>query len=121
MKKTVAILSGLVFSMLALAQPIDPVSWTFEAERTGDNEFELVYTAKIDPPWHLYSAYLPENGPIPTRPSYDEKAGFELAGDIVEVTKPTIKFDPGFRMDVGTIAGKAEFRQKVRITAPSVT
>ena len=120
MKKTVAILSGLVFSLLAFAQPIDPVSWTFEAERTGDNEFELIYTAKIDPPWHLYSAYLPENGPIPTRPSYEEKAGFELVGDIIEVTKPTIKFDPGFQMDVGTIAGRAEFRQKVSITEPSV-
>lgn len=121
MTKTVAILSGLILSLAAFAQPIDPVSWTIEAERTGDNTFELVYKAKIDPPWHLYSAYLPENGPIPTRPSYEETAGVEMVGDIIEVTKPKIKFDPGFQIDVGTIAGKAEFRQKVRLTAPSVT
>jgi len=121
MTKTVAILSGLMLSLAAFAQPIDPVSWTIEAERTGDNTFELVYKAKIDPPWHLYSAYLPDNGPIPTRPSYEETAGMELVGDIIEVTKPKIKFDPGFQIDVGTIAGKAEFRQKIRLTAPSVT
>lgn len=121
MKKTVAILSGLVLSVMAFTQPIDPVSWDFSTEKTGDNEYELIFKARIDPPWHLYSAYLPENGPIPTRPSYEEKAGFELVGDIVEVTKPKIKFDPGFQMNVGTIDGKAEFRQKVRITAASVT
>lgn len=121
MKKTVAILSGLVLSIMAFTQPIDPVSWDFSSERTGENEFELVFKARIDPPWHLYSAYLPENGPIPTRPSYEEKAGFELVGDIVEVTKAKVKFDAGFQMNVGTISGMAEFRQKVKITAPTVT
>ncbi len=37
-----------------------------------------------------------------------------LVGDIVEVTKPKIKFDEGFQMEVGTIEKKAELRQKVR-------
>ena len=35
-------------------------------------------------------------------------------GGIVEIPKPKIKYDKGFQMDVGTLAGTAEFRQKVR-------
>ncbi len=115
-----------------LAQPIDPVTWKFSSEQTGDRPsassgqrsgviFELIFEAEIDPPWHMYSAYLPENGPIPTRPSFENLEGVELVGDIVEVTKPKVKFDEGFQMDVGTIDGRAEFRQKVKITGSSAT
>ena len=121
MKKTVAILGWIIFSLAAFAQPIDPVTWDFKAEKISNGEFELVFMARIDPPWHLYSAYLPENGPIPTRPSFQENAGYELTGDIIEVTKPKVKFDAGFQMNVGTIAGGAEFRQKVKLTSPSAT
>ncbi len=121
LKRTLLLITGITMAMMAFSQPIDPVTWNFTKEQTGDNEYELIFKASITPPWHMYSAYLPENGPIPTRPGFEEKGGFELVGDIVEVTKPKIKFDEGFQMDVGTIAGTAEFRQKVKITDPSVT
>lgn len=98
------------------AQPLDPVTWTFESEKVSGNKYELVFKASIERPWHLYSAYLPEGGPIPTRPYYDETGGYSLTGDLVEVTKPKVKFDPGFKMRVGTIAGFAEFRQRVKVT-----
>jgi len=120
MKRLALIFLGAVLTVInTLSQPLDPASWTFTSEETGDNTYELVFKAVIDPPWHLYSAYLPEGGPIPTRPYYNENEGYELVGDLIEVTKPKVKFDPGFRMDVGTIAGKAEFRQKIRITSAS--
>jgi thiol:disulfide interchange protein DsbD len=98
------------------AQVMDPVKWTFSHEQTGEMEVDLVFKAVIDSPWHLYSAYLPEGGPIATRPWINESESFTLVGDVVEVTKPKIKFDQGFQMDVGTISKKAELRQKVRFT-----
>jgi thiol:disulfide interchange protein len=107
--------------MAAWAQPVDPVEWNFSSVQTGDNTFELIFEAKIDPPWHLYSAFVPENGPIPTRPHYENEEGFSMVGDLVEVTKPKVKFDEGFRMDIGTIAGRAEFRQEVRVTGSELT
>ena len=121
MRKTVTLLTGIIFSMAAWAQPVDPVEWKFSSVQTGDNTFELIFEAKIDPPWHLYSAYVPENGPIPTRPHFENEEGFSRVGDLVEVTKPKVKFDEGFRMDIGTIAGRAEFRQEVRITGSELT
>ena len=121
MKKTVTSLVVAFFGLVLMAQPIDPVNWNFRAVPTGDQTFELVFEAKIAPPWHLYSANLPENGPIPTRPHYTSEAGFDRLDGLVEVTKPRIKYDEGFRMDVGTIAGRAEFRQTVKAASLPLT
>ncbi len=118
MSKIATIFTGLILAVAALAQPIDPVNWNFRAEPAGNNTFELVFEAKIDPPWHLYSSNLPENGPIPTRPHYTSEDGFEHIGELVEVIPAKVKFDEGFRMDVGTLAGRAEFRQTVKINSP---
>ncbi|MDA3821646.1 MAG: thioredoxin family protein [Bacteroidales bacterium] len=119
MRKTVLSILALLISILAISQPIDPVKWTFSTEQTGDNEFEIVYKATIDMPWHLYSAFLPENGPIATKPYYKDAEGYELVGELVEVIKPKVKFDEGFQMEVGTIDRRAEFRQKIKITGTS--
>jgi len=97
-----------------LAQVEDPVKWTFSVENVEGQEAELVFKATIDHPWHLYSAYLPDGGPIPTMPYYDDSDAYSLVDGIVEVTRPKVKFDEGFQMDVGTLEGNAEFRQKVR-------
>jgi thiol:disulfide interchange protein DsbD len=96
------------------AQVEDPVSWTFSHENRGSLEAELVFRASIDMPWHLYSVYLPEGGPIATKPYYEASDGYTLVGEIEEVTKAKIKFDEGFKMELGTISGKAELRQRVR-------
>jgi thiol:disulfide interchange protein DsbD len=117
-RKNFAILAILLWITSPVqAQVVDPVKWTFSHEQTGEMEVDLVFKAVIDSPWHLYSAYLPEGGPIATRPWINESESFTLVGDVVEVTKPKVKFDQGFQMDVGTISKKAELRQKVRFTA----
>ncbi len=96
------------------AQIADPVKWTFSHENTGEMEAELVFRATIDRPWHLYSAYLPEGGPIATTATFEESEEYSLVGGIIEVTRPEKKYDEGFRMELGTISGRAELRQKVR-------
>jgi thiol:disulfide interchange protein len=101
-----------------MAQVADPVKWAFSYEITGEMEADLIFKATIQMPWHLYSAYLPEGGPIATKPYFEASDGYTLVDGIVEVTKPKIKFDEGFRMEVGTISGRAEFRQKVRFSTP---
>lgn len=119
MKKTVTLLIGIILTISGFSQALDPVKWSFSSEQTGDNEFDLVFEALIDPPWHLYSAFLPENGPIATKAIYNDTEGYELVGDIIELTPATIKFDEGFKMKIGTIEKRAEFKQKVKLTAAS--
>jgi len=105
----------LAFFLMPLvqAQIEDPVSWSFSHENKGGLEAELVFKASIDMPWHLYSALLPEGGPIATKPYYEESEDYSLSGEIVEVTKAKQKYDEGFKMELGTISGRAELRQKV--------
>ena len=118
-KKNFALLALLLWIAAGTqAQVMDPVTWTFSLEHTGESEVELVFVADIESPWHVYSAYLPSGGPIATRPYLNESDAYSLVGDVVEVTKPKVKFDEGFQMEVGTIAKRAEFRQKIRFNTP---
>ncbi len=123
MKLKLTIKRFLMLAILAVllipavqAQIQDPVSWTFSHEVKGNLEAELIFKATIDIPWHLYSTLLPEGGPIATLPYYEESDSYTLLGDIVEVTKAKKKYDEGFKMELGTISGRAELRQKVRFT-----
>ena len=113
--KTRMILMGVVLMLggTLFSQVENPVKWKFSSDKVSGLEAELVFQADIDYPWHLYSAYLPAGGPIATQAYYDESDHFSLVDGIVEVTKAKIKYDNGFQMDVGTLSGKAEFRQKV--------
>ncbi len=114
MKNRIILMGVAIFMVTSIfAQVEDPVKWNFSVDNVNGQEAELVFSADIDYPWHLYSAHLPAGGPIATKPWYDESDAYTLVGDIVESPKAKIKFDAGFQMDVGTLAGKAEFRQKV--------
>jgi len=110
------ILMGVAIMMATsiFSQVENPVKWKFSTDKVSGQEAELVFTASIDYPWHLYSAHLPEGGPIATKPWYDESDKYTLEDGIVESPKAKVKFDAGFQMDVGTLSGKAEFRQKVK-------
>ena len=105
---------AILMATSIFAQVEDPVKWTFSVDNVVGQEAELVFSADIDYPWHLYSAHLPAGGPIATKPWYDESDNYTLVDEIVESPKAKVKFDAGFQMDVGTLAGKAEFRQKVK-------
>jgi len=107
-------LVAILMTASVFAQVQNPVKWTFSTDNVEGQEATLVFKATIDHPWHLYAASLPAGGPIATKPYYNESDAYSLVDGIIEVTKPKIKFDEGFQMDVGTLAGTAEFRQKVK-------
>jgi thiol:disulfide interchange protein DsbD len=121
MRKTAAILFMLVASVAVTAQVLEPVTWSFRSEKTGDNTFDLVMTAELESSWHLYAMDIGEGGPIPTSFTFEPGNGYKLSGKTVEVTKPEVKFDNSFGMDIGMHSGTAEFRQKVTVTASPVT
>src|SRR4030042_5585549 len=105
----------LPFSFLAISaqsQIFDPVTWDFGYEDKGNNLYELVFTATIDEGSHIYSMDIPEGGPIPTSFRFDTIPGFLLAGKTFEVTEPEEIFDEAFEMNIKSLSGKAELRQK---------
>jgi thiol:disulfide interchange protein len=99
----------------ASAQILDPISWSFSKEKTGEREYDLTFAASIESNWHLYGQHLPEGGPIPTSFLFDESTDYERIGEVEEVTKPEVKFDPSFNIDLTMFSHEAVFRQKIRV------
>ncbi|MGE5347981.1 MAG: cytochrome c biogenesis protein CcdA [Actinomycetota bacterium] len=119
MRKVAVFLFLFAAAVLAEAQVLEPVAWSFRAEDKGDNSFEIVMTAAIDDNWHLYAMGIEEGGPIATSFTFEPVTGYILDGKAYEVTKPEVKFDNSFGMNIGMHSGTAEFRQKIRLTGPS--
>lgn len=84
---------------LLSAQMLSPVSWSFEIEHLGDDEYNLIYTADIDEGWNVYSQFLDEGGPFPTTITY-ESEGIELVGKGVETGYKKEGMDAIFDMNV---------------------
>ena len=102
------------------AQVFEPVKWEYSSKSVGNNEFELKFTAKIEPHWHIYSQNVGAGGPIPTGFFFTEADDYELIGKTKEPKGTTID-DPVFRMEVTYFDDKAVFTQKVKILEPKVT
>ncbi len=114
------VLPALLFTMGTLvvkSQILEPVKWSFSAQRTEAGEANLVLTATIEDGWYLYSQYLPEGGPVATNFNFKSSPSFTLAGKVTE-PKPTEKYDNVFEMDLKYFKGKVDFIQKVRTASP---
>jgi hypothetical protein len=96
----------------ATAQVLDPVKWNFRVEKTGENTADLIFQANLEKKWHIYSMDLPEGGPVATSFIFTTSGNYELVGKPRPTTKPEVKYDPSFDMNVGMHGGKVEFRQK---------
>jgi thiol:disulfide interchange protein DsbD len=110
-----AALFFLVAATSAFAQILDPISWSFSKEKTGEHEYDLIFTAGIENKWHLYAQKLPEGGPIPTSFQFGESVYFERIGEVEEISEPEVKYDPSFNMDLIMFSHEAIFRQKIKI------
>jgi thiol:disulfide interchange protein DsbD len=105
----------LVASTSVFAQILDPISWSFSKENTGEQEYNLIFTAGIENKWHLYSQKLPEGGPIPTSFQFGESKNYEKIGEVEEISEPEVKFDPSFNMDLTMFSHEAIFKQKIKV------
>ena len=97
----------------ANAQILEPVKWTIESKKLNDKEFEIVYTAKIDRGWHLYSQFIKPNGPNPTSFHLEESPKFIQIGKVTE-EKGYDVYDEFFSMEVRYFEGEAVFVQKIK-------
>ena len=116
-KLTITVTYLFLFPLLMLqGQVLEPVTWSFGTEKTGDNQFDIVMTADIDNGWHLYAMDIAEGGPIATSFTFEEPSGYALEGKPVAIDKPEVKFDNSFGMDIGMYSVRAGFRQKITVT-----
>jgi len=102
----------------------EPLSWTVQVSpehpQPGDT-VELVFTADIASGWILYSSdFSLEIGPRPARFSFEPTPGVELI-DSVRAVKSLRRKDKSLKAEYAYFERRAEFRQKVKLTAPVKT
>ncbi len=97
-----------------LSQILTPVKWSFSNTKISDNNYELRFKATIDKTWHIYSQYIADNGPVPTKISYLPNKDFELFGKSEE-PKGHEEFDPNFDMKLVWFENEVTFIQKVKV------
>lgn len=58
MKKIFFALLIMIFALQTQAQKLAPVKWTYQAVKTGDKQYNIIITAIVDAPWHIYSQFV---------------------------------------------------------------
>jgi len=105
-------------AMVAKAQMADPVHFSQSMNMTGDDAAEILFNAKIDPGWHVYSTNLPEGGPIAASLTVNKMDGAKLDGKLSFRGKEIAKYDDLFGMDVRYFENQVTFVQKIKFTKP---
>ncbi len=112
----ILLLTVISIHISGFGQILEPVEWTWEAKHLKDNTFQLVYKAKIDDGWAIYSQYLEsDEGPIRTSFEYDE-GGFELVGKNEESGGREESFDKVFEMNLIKFKKDAVFTQQIKVS-----
>jgi hypothetical protein len=96
------------------AQILEPCHWSFKVEQTKPDEATLIFIAKLDSGWHLYSQFLTGDGPIPTAFHFTKSPQYKLVGK-TEEGKPLSEYDKNFDMELKYFENKAVFKQKVNV------
>jgi len=115
MKKLTTFLLFFI-SFSSFSQILNPVKWEFGSEKISETEYELVFVAKIDSHWSLYSQFVEEGGPLPTIFSFEQSDAFELVENVAESDSNKVtQLDPVFEMVVSKYYERAVFKQRLNI------
>ncbi len=115
MKRIILTLLTAFVTLSASAQVVDPVEWSYQVEKEGNQTATLIFRADIQPDWHLYSQHFPEGGPIRTNFNFNESSNYALEGSTSEEPEPTEEYDETFGINVKHFSDTATFRQKVKL------
>lgn len=123
MKKTLTLILGFTFCLLnfAQAQVKDPVSWTYEAKKKTENTYDLIITATVPKPWHIYSQNSGADGPIPTTITFNPNPLITKEGKVIETGKLVKFFDKNFNTNVLYYSDKVVFTQSIKLKTKAKT
>ncbi len=115
MKKLLSLFFSIFLLVNSQAQVINPVKWSYSTERISKTEYNLVFNAKIDKDWHLYSVYSPDNGPLPLFFEFEKSDNYEIVGKMTESPKPHEVYEDVYKITVKQFSKHATFKQKIKV------
>ena len=102
------------------AQMVDPVHFTSQLKELPNGEAEIIFSAKIDAGWHVYSTDL-KDGPIAASFNAVKMEGVEKVGKLKPRGNEQKVFDKLFDMEVRYFEHNATFVQKIKFTKEKYT
>ena len=117
MRRLTTLLS-LLIALSIQAQMMNPVHFSSELKELKGGEAELVFSATIDPGWHVYSTGLGDDGPISASFNAVKMDGAETVGKLLARGNEIRQFDKLFGMELRYFEKAVTFVQKIRFTKP---
>ena len=118
MRRLITTIAILTFVLGISAQISNPVHFSAQLKTGSGADAEIVFTAKIDAGWHVYSTDLGNNGPISATFNAVKMDGVETVGKLQARGKEIKQFDKLFEMELRYFEQAATFVQKVKFTKP---
>ncbi len=118
MKKIISSTILFLIALSTMAQMMDPVHFTSQLKLLKEGEAELVFSATIDPGWHVYSTNLGNDGPIAASFNTVKMEGAEPVGKLQARGSEIKKYDKLFDMELRYFEKAVTFVQKIRFTKP---
>ena len=117
-RKLFQIWTLLMLSIIANAQEM-PVKFTVEQKQVSPTEVDVLFHAKIDKGWHVYSTNIPDGGPQSAVMHTEKAEGAKPMGSLIKQGKEITEDDKIFEMKVRYFENAVTFIQKYQITAPT--
>jgi DsbC/DsbD-like thiol-disulfide interchange protein len=115
-----ALLSCLTLTTIQ-AQTKDPVQWSYMAVKKSSILYEVIITATLPKPWHIYSQNTGDGGPIPTKITFSKNPLVIFMGKIEEKGNLEKKYDENFKTNVLNYSDKVSFVQQVKVRPNAIT
>ena len=122
--KSLLILFGIILCGNLFAQEKYAVSFTTEAKKISDTEYDIIFKATIDEGWHMYSLVRNPDCddttkkditcPNATEITFAKSPDYELVGKPTE-SKPIKEFDKVFEINVLYFEHNATFKQRIKL------
>ena len=106
----------LASTLSASSQIQDPVHFSVSKQQVSDTEIDVVFTAEIEPGWHVYSTDLPDGGPVSAVLTTETSEGATADGSLRHGSGEISSYDEMFGMTLRYFEGKATFTQRYKIT-----
>ena len=120
MKKYILVSLFIFGAVLTQAQRMNPVNWSFQAVKKADKQYDVILTANVEAPWHIYSQFV-KKGPIPTTIEFKTNPLVQIKGAAKELGKLEKSFDKNFDAEISYFSDKVQFVQSVTLKVASKT
>ncbi|MCE3230063.1 MAG: Cytochrome c-type biosis protein DsbD, protein-disulfide reductase [Bacteroidetes bacterium] len=107
-----------IFFALGIEAQQNPVSWKFETKKVSDCEYDLIFKASIEEPWHIYSIHKEKAKEAediwPTTIIFKKSKDYKTVGPLKE-SKPHTELDKVWECVVSYHPKNATFTQRVQL------